>query len=845
MSCYLVGSGMKQAGLEFDSTTLFAEIVLPVPIPKLFTYRVPGPLNEQIKIGQRAIVQFGHKKILTGIIVSVHNQPPNDYEAKYILEILDETEVIYPQQFKLYQWIADYYMCSLGEVINAALPSGLKLSSESMVQLNPHFHPEDFNQGKIDFSEKEWLVIQRLKGETLSYTDLAKLLGVKNIYSILKSLAAKDAIILFEQVKEKFKPKTEKYLRLSGDLVDKKKLEKLFEEIESKPKQEAVVLKYLQKIPVFTQPELNTKGIAKSVLVNEDISESSLSTLIKNKIFEEFEVIVPRFGFPDITQDHPILLSEKQEQARTEILNSFSHQGVTLLHGITGSGKTEIYIDLIRKALEGGSQVLYLLPEIALTTQIVQRLKKIFGSTMGVYHSKFSDNERVEVWNGVLMGKFKFVVGVRSSIFLPFDNLGLIIVDEEHDSSYKQHDPAPRYHARDVAMVMAQLHHAKVLLGSATPSVESYYQTTQGKYGLVTLGERFGESQLPTIEFANVALEKQRKTNKGEFTSHLLQAIKETISKKEQVILFQNRRGYSPMIQCQDCAWVPKCINCAVSLTYHQYRHAMICHYCGYREDLPNQCPTCSSKRIQTLGYGTEKLEEELQLFFPDAKVQRMDLDTTRSKSGYENIIEGFEQGETDILVGTQMVTKGLDFDQVSLVGVFDADRMMHFPDFRSHERAFQLTTQVSGRSGRRAKKGTVVIQTSNPDHPLFSYVIKNDVVGFIQSEIADRKEHAYPPFSRLIAITIKHIDKKLCIESAEAFTTAAKAGLKGIKVMGPGEPMISKIRNEYLMSILLKIPRDMGKLSEIKLRLQVINDKIHQEKAYRSIKIVFDVDPN
>ena len=845
LSCYLVGSGMKQAGLEFDSTTLFAEIVLPVPIPKLFTYRVPGPLNEQIKIGQRAIVQFGHKKILTGIIVSVHNQPPNDYEAKYILEILDETEVIYPQQFKLYQWIADYYMCSLGEVINAALPSGLKLSSESMVQLNPHFHPEDFNQGKIDFSEKEWLVIQRLKGETLSYTDLAKLLGVKNIYSILKSLAAKDAIILFEQVKEKFKPKTEKYLRLSGDLVDKKKLEKLFEEIESKPKQEAVVLKYLQKIPVFTQPELNTKGIAKSVLVNEDISESSLSTLIKNKIFEEFEVIVPRFGFPDITQDHPILLSEKQEQARTEILNSFSHQGVTLLHGITGSGKTEIYIDLIRKALEGGSQVLYLLPEIALTTQIVQRLKKIFGSTMGVYHSKFSDNERVEVWNGVLMGKFKFVVGVRSSIFLPFDNLGLIIVDEEHDSSYKQHDPAPRYHARDVAMVMAQLHHAKVLLGSATPSVESYYQTTQGKYGLVTLGERFGESQLPTIEFANVALEKQRKTNKGEFTSHLLQAIKETISKKEQVILFQNRRGYSPMIQCQDCAWVPKCINCAVSLTYHQYRHAMICHYCGYREDLPNQCPTCSSKRIQTLGYGTEKLEEELKLFFPDAKVQRMDLDTTRSKSGYENIIEGFERGETDILVGTQMVTKGLDFDQVSLVGVFDADRMMHFPDFRSHERAFQLTTQVSGRSGRRAKKGTVVIQTSNPDHPLFSYVIKNDVVGFIQSEIADRKEHAYPPFSRLIAITIKHIDKKLCIESAEAFTTAAKAGLKGIKVMGPGEPMISKIRNEYLMSILLKIPRDMGKLSEIKLRLQVIDDKIHQEKTYRSIKIVFDVDPN
>lgn len=845
MSCYLVGFDMQQAGLEFDSTTLFVEIVLPVPIPKLFTYRVPGHLNEQVKNGQRAIVQFGHKKILTGIIVTIHSKPPNDYEAKYILELLDETEVIYPQQFKLYEWIANYYMCSLGEVINAALPSGLKLSSESMVQLNPHFNPEDFNQDTVDFSEKEWLVIQRLKNETLSYTDLTKLLGVKNIYSILRSLAAKEAIILFEQVKEKFKPKTEKHIRLCAAFVGKKELEKLFEEIESKPKQEAVLLTYLQKIPVFTHPELNAKGISKSAFVSETISESSLNTLIKNRILEEFEIIVPRFGFPDVKHDHPVLLSEKQEQARTEIINSFSDHGVTLLHGITGSGKTEIYIDLIRKALEGGSQVLYLLPEIALTTQIVQRLKKIFGSAMGVYHSKFSDNERVEVWNGVLLGKFKFVVGVRSSVFLPFDNLGLIIVDEEHDSSYKQHEPAPRYHARDVAMVMAQLHHAKVLLGSATPSVESYYQTTQGKYGLVTLGERFGEAQLPAIEFANVALEKQRRTNKGEFTSHLLQAIKETISKKEQVILFQNRRGYSPMIQCQDCAWVPKCINCAVSLTYHQYRHAMICHYCGYREDLPHQCPTCSSKRIQTLGYGTEKLEEELKLFFPDAKVQRMDLDTTRSKAGYENIIEGFEQGETDILVGTQMVTKGLDFDQVSLVGVFDADRMMHFPDFRSHERAFQLTTQVSGRSGRRAKKGTVIIQTSNPNHPIFSFVVRNDVVGFIQSEIADRKQHAYPPFSRLIAITIKHTDKKVCVESAEAFVDVAKKVLKGVKVMGPGEPMISKIRNEYLMSILLKIPRDMGKLSEIKSQLQAIDDKIHQEKIYRSVKIVFDVDPN
>ncbi|HMI65396.1 MAG TPA: primosomal protein N', partial [Cyclobacteriaceae bacterium] len=514
------------------------------------------------------------------------------------------------------------------------------------------------------------------------------------------------------------------------------------------------------------------------------------------------------------------------------------------LHGVTGSGKTEIYIDLIRKALEGGSQVLYLLPEIALSTQIVHRLKKIFGSTMGVYHSKFSDSERVEVWNGVLQGKFKFVVGVRSSVFLPFDNLGLIIVDEEHDSSYKQYDPAPRYHARDVAMVMGKQHHAKVLLGSATPSLESFYQAGQGHYGLVVLTDRFGEAQLPDIRFANMLQEKKRKTNKGEFSSLLLKEIKETIALKEQVILFQNRRGYSPMIQCQDCAWIPKCINCAVSLTYHQYRHAMICHYCGYREELPKACPTCSSKRIQTLGYGTEKLEEELKLNFPEATIQRMDLDTTRTKGGYETILQEFENGKTDILVGTQMVTKGLDFDRVNLVGVFDADRMMHFPDFRSHERAFQLIMQVSGRAGRRTKKGRVIIQTSNPEHPLFSFVVNHDVPGFVNDQTNDRQIHFYPPFSRLIEITIKHPNRTVCHACAARFFEAVRLRLSGIKIMGPGEPIISKIRNEYLMTLLLKIARDRGKLGEIKDALREIGDQINQVKEFRSVRIVFDVDP-
>jgi primosomal protein N' (replication factor Y) len=824
-----------------DKDTRFAEIVLPVPIDKLFTYRVPMEWQDKVKVGQRVIVPFGQKKILTGIVVTLHHQPPKDYEAKYILELLDEHEVIYAPQFQLYQWMADYYLCTLGEVVNAALPSGLKLSSESMVQLKPGF---DIDDSDFDFSEKERILLARLKSDTLSYSEVSKLLGAKSIYSILKSLSSKDAIILFEQVKEKFKPKTEKHIRIRPEYANKKSLEELFEKFASKPKQEAVLLKYLQEVPVFSHPELNQQGLHKSKLMDAEISESSIGTLIKNKVLEEFEVIVPRFGFPENTHDHPVLLSETQEKARNEILKGFEGHTATLLHGVTGSGKTEIYIDLIRKAMEGGSQVLYLLPEIALTTQIVQRLKKMFGSEMGVYHSKFSDNERVEVWNGVLTGKFRFVVGVRSSVFLPFDNLGLIIVDEEHDPSYKQHDPAPRYHARDVAMVIAQIHHAKVLLGSATPSVESYYQAKSGKYGLVSLSERFGEAQLPEIIFADLSQEKRRKTNKGEFSSLLLNEIKEALKKNEQVILFQNRRGYSPMVQCEDCNWIPKCINCSVSLTYHQYRHAMICHYCGYREELPKLCPICSSKRILTLGYGTEKLEEELKLHFAEAKIQRMDLDTTRSRSGYENIIEGFESGETNILVGTQMVTKGLDFDRVSLVGVFDTDRMMHFPDFRSYERAFQLITQVSGRAGRRATKGKVVLQTSDPNHVLFRYVIENDVQGFLQDQLVDRQEHFYPPYTRLVEITFKHTDKKVAVELADQFAKELKQQVKQVRILGPGEPMISKIRNEYLMAILVKINRDQGRLNEIKQVVSNVAAYFLQTKEYRNARIVFDVDP-
>ncbi|HEY0744006.1 MAG TPA: primosomal protein N' [Chryseosolibacter sp.] len=821
--------------------TLFAALLLPVPIPKLFTYRVPLELNPFVKKGQRAIVQFGDRKILTGLITAIHHEPPKEYEAKYILEILDEFPAITDLQLNLFQWMAEYYMCTMGEVMNAALPAGLKLSSESMVQLHPAF---DLEESTFSFSEKEIMLIRKLQHDSISYTDIAKFLGVKSIYSILKSLASKNAIVLYEEVKEKFRPKTEKRIRLQSAHLSEQSLQEFFEKLASKPKQEEVLLKFLQEVPVLQDPSRNKIGIAKKQLLSEDISESSLTTLIKNNVLEEFDQIIPRFGFEDAHEPPKILLSEEQERAQVDIFKSFETHNITLLHGITGSGKTEIYINLIKKALDSDAQVLYLLPEIALTTQIVQRLKRVFGSSMGVYHSKFSDNERVEVWNGILNGSLKFVIGVRSSIFLPFDNLGLIIIDEEHDASYKQQEPAPRYHARDAALMIGQLHHAKVLLGSATPSVETYYHATQNKYGLVQLFKRFGEAQLPEIILADMGRERVNKTIKGEFSSVLLKNIEEALAKDEQVIIFQNRRGYSPTVNCEDCGWVPKCVNCAVSLTYHQYKHSVVCHYCGYKESLPQQCPTCTSKRIATVGYGTEKLEEELNLYFPESQVQRMDLDTTRSKTGYESIIEQFENGETDILVGTQMVTKGLDFDRVSLVGVFNADRMMHFPDFRSYERAYQLITQVSGRAGRREKRGKVVIQTSSPDHPLLEFILNNQYHDFFQREMEDRHQHGYPPFTRLVELTIKHMDKKVCRDASNALADELQLHLPGVRILGPGEPMISKIRNQYLMTILIKMFRGKGDIAQIKNMISAAIEKIGKEKEFRSVRVIADVDP-
>jgi len=825
-----------------EQGSLFIDLILPVPVGRYFTYCLPSKFNDKIKVGQRAIVPFGSRKIITGIVANVHSNAPKDFEIKFISELLDDNETITEFQFRLFEWIADYYMCTLGEVLNAALPNGLKLSSESIIQINPSLNQEE---SAYSFSDNEKLLLNHLETSSLSYSEASKLLKIKSIHSILKTLTAKKAIIIFENVREKYKPKREKRIRLNSKYLLRDNLASLFDQLSQKPKQEAVILKFLQHVPVLNK-ELDAKdnNVSKTSLIDNEISVSSLNTLIKNGILEEFEVIVPRFGFEEPISEQPIILSENQEKARNSILTEFQSKETVLLHGITGSGKTEIYIDLIKRALVGDSQVLYILPEIALTTQIVIRLKKIFGNSMGVYHSKFSDNERVEVWNAVLQGKYNFVVGVRSSIFLPFDNLSLIVIDEEHEPSYKQQSPAPRYNARDVALVMARLHHAKVLMGTATPSCESYYNTTIGLFGYVSLNERFNDAKLPETIFADLSKERKKNTLKGDFSSLLIQNITETIEKQNQVILFQNRRGHSPLVQCDVCAWIPECINCAVSLTYHQFRHSMICHYCGYNEPLPKQCPKCTSSRILILGYGTEKLEEELKYYFPDINIGRMDFDTTHSRKGYEKIIKDFETGQTSILIGTQMVTKGLDFDKVTLVGIFNADRMMHFPNFRSHERAFQLILQVSGRAGRRGDIGKVVIQTANPQHPIFSYVRAQNVIGFITDQLADRKQFFYPPFSRLIEITVKHNFKDKCLVAANEFTKLISRELKGVIILGPAEPPVSKIRNQYLYSILLKIPRDKGQLVQIKEILTSICSKFLSNNAYRTVRISFDVDP-
>lgn len=799
-------------------------------------------MESLVGIGFRVIVQFGTKKILTGIIGKVHNKPPGVYEAKPILEFLDEYPVVNPLQIKFWAWMAEYYCCHLGEVMNAALPTGFKLSSESKIQLNPSF---DEIAAGYPIDDRERLILDTLveKAE-LTYAECEKLLQVKSAYAIIKSLVAKEAILVFEQIKEKYTPKVENRVRLHPSfLEDKSSLEELFNRLSKRPKQEQILLKYLQQVPVYQQPELNEKGVDKRSFAEAGLSASALSTLTKNGVLEEFKVIVSRFEALDSSEED-VELADFQEEALAHIKQNFEEKQTVLLHGITGSGKTEIYIRLIQEVMESGSQVLLLLPEIALTTQIVSRLQKVFGSKIGVYHSKFSDNERVEVWQGVLTGKYAFVVGVRSSIFLPFDSLGLVIVDEEHETSYKQYEPAPRFQARDAAIMLAWLHQAKILLGSATPSFESFYNARTNKYGYTYLNRRFGEALLPDFILSDVLVDNKKNLLKLDFTRILREKIQEALNNQEQVLIFQNRRGYAPYMSCDECGWIPGCEQCDVSLTYHQFKEEMRCHYCGFKEKVPTSCPACGSNKLTTVGQGTERIEESLSLLFPEARIARMDLDTTRSKYGYQRLLEDFGSGNVDILVGTQMITKGLDFDKVTVVGIVDADRILYFPDFRAGERAFQQITQVAGRAGRRKSQGKVVVQTRRPDNPIFSKIIQGDYQQFYLEEMADRQRFFYPPFVKLIKITVKHKEAFLADKAARHLTNLINAiSVKKI-VLGPEKGLVAKVKNQYLYEILVKVEKQGNAQALFKRDLTSKIDEVQAHKDLKGVRVVVDVDP-
>ncbi|WP_028522057.1 replication restart helicase PriA [Runella limosa] len=825
-----------------EEITLFADLILPVPVAQLFTYRVPRVINPYIKNGARVVVPFGKNRVVTGVVAKIHQTPPTKYQARYIAELLDDEPLVTPYQIELFHWIADYYLCTVGEVLNVALPSGLKITSQSKIQYNPDFEYYDL------LTEEEANLLEEIKKyQSLTYEEVEKRVGATNINHIIKSLIGKRAIILFEEVKEKYKPKVLKKVKLNGRFETRENLMELIAQLDKFPKQQEIIMSYVSQVPIQNVPYSNRAGLEKSFFTQNDaFSDSALSTLIKKGTLEEFEITVSRFAdvAPDFSEGTNIHLTTAQQRAFDEIITQFQSKDTVLLHGVTGSGKTEVYINLAQQVLASGSQVLFLLPEIALTTQIVVRLKKVFGDKLGIYHSKFSDNERVEVWKGVVSGQFQLVVGVRSAIFLPFDSLGLIIVDEEHESSYKQYDPAPRYHARDVAIVAAQRQQAKVLLGSATPALESYYQALNGRYGFVQLLERYGKANLPEFVLIDTKKERKSKKMKFEFSSVLLNELQEALNRNEQSIIFQNRRGYSSYLQCEECGWIGECENCAVSLTYHQKDAELRCHYCGHKEKVPKLCPGCSSTKVRTVGFGTEKLEDQLKIFFPTARIARMDLDTTRAKNAYKEMIEDIEQGNVDILVGTQMISKGLDFENVSTVGVFDADRMIHFPDLRSAERAFQLITQVSGRAGRRAdRKGRVLIQTGNPSQKILQKIITNDYIGMYEEEIKERENFKYPPFTRLIKLTVKHFDQTTALQSAQKLTQLLLEKMGEDRVLGPQPPLVERIRNRFLFDILIKLEREKVNFRAAKaFILEKVTD-ILTDKTLKGTDVTIDVD--
>lgn len=818
-----------------DRKTLFVEVILPLAIARNYTYRVPFELNNQIAVGKRVVVQFGKSKLYTAVVSAISEQAPEKYEAKYILEILDDRAVVTSQQLQFWKWLSEYYMCFEGEVMNAALPSALKLASETKIILN-----KEFEYDKSALHDKEFLIVEALEIQSeLTISDISKLLSQKTVMPLLKGLFEKNIINISEEVSDRYKPRKRTFITINPAYHDQENLRELFAILEKRaPKQADAVLAYLKLAR-------HQKTISKNELVEESgAGASSINSLIEKEVFVAEERNVSRLFFEEEFLDANFVLSEHQQAALETIKEQFTQKDVVLLHGVTSSGKTQIYIRLIEQAMAQGKQVLYLLPEIALTTHVIERLRQYFGASIGVYHSRFNDNERVEVWQKVLNGEYKVVLGARSSVFLPFADLGLIIVDEEHETSYKQFDPAPRYNARDAAIFLANMHSGKVLLGSATPSFESYYNARTRKYGFAELTERYGGVELPTIEVVSISEETKKKTIQAHFTSVLMADMQTAIANKEQVILFQNRRGYAPLLLCKICAYTPKCINCDVSLTYHKHSGKLHCHYCGYKEDSPVICPACGSTQLEYRGFGTEKVEDDLSMLMPEARLSRMDLDTTRSRNSLQNILNDLEEKKIDVLVGTQMVAKGLDFADVTVIGIINADSLLKYPDYRANERSFQLLAQVSGRAGRRGKQGKVVIQTYDPAHRVIRQVIENNYNDLYMTEMEERRAFHYPPFYRIINLDVKHKDPEILYNQATYLGNELRKHFGDDRVVGPQVPLISRIRNYYIQSIMLKFEKDGVSINKVKVNIRGIITQFQTTKLSKGSIVQPDVDP-
>ncbi len=825
-----------------ERKTLFADVIIPIAVKNEFTYRVPFEMNELIQAGMRVVIPFGKGKLYTAIVSSVHENIPQNYQAKFIEYLLDETPIITGNQYHFWKWIAEYYMAPIGDVMNAALPANFKLASETKIAMHPDF------DGKTDsLTDRQFQIVEALEvQDSLDLKEISEIVGIKTIQPIIKQLIDQKVVISLEELNYKYAAKTAIFYFFTEEYQAEEKLSELLQDMEKQKGKQKQLHALLAMLSVGNFRESYGTPVQRKDLEDKEASLSALKTLEKSGILRSERLQIDRINGNQAELKEKKTLSEAQQKALDEVRNSLAEKEVCLLHGVTGSGKTEIYVELIEEQLALGKQVLFLLPEIALTTQLIQRLSAYFGDKIGVYHSRFNQNERVEIWNHVLHDhpeRYRIVLGARSSIFLPFRNLGLVIVDEEHESSFKQYEPSPRYNARDASIVLAKSFNAKVLLGSATPSIETYYNAKNGKFGLVELNVRHGGLALPEIFCGDVKTERREKTMNSHITSFLMRQMEEALKKDEQIILFQNRRGYTPLWTCELCNWSPKCINCDVSLTYHKHTNSLKCHYCSYTSAPVGTCGNCGSNRLRMLGFGTEKIEDELSVMFPDKVISRLDLDTTRSKNAYQVIISEFENRKIDILIGTQMVTKGLDFDHVSLVGILDADMLLNRPDFRAFERSYQLMSQVAGRAGRKSKRGTVIIQTGQPEHWIIQKVIQHDYISFYENEILERRNFFYPPFYKLIQITLKHKDKNVLDAAAKEFAKALHSVFKE-RVIGPEYPSINRISNLFLKQVMLKIEREASH-KKVKDRIQEIVDLFYSVPLHKSVRIVIDVDPS